>query len=101
MDSLFQTDVQCTNFRQLSAIRLAIEADKVAACFRFAMDAELATQLQRFHLGQLISFVSHVGINTLFPPRDDLLSLLSAPAALVGPLAAARTPRPTLPPPER
>lgn len=90
------TDVQSINLHHLSAIRLAIEKDDAAACFRFSINMELAQRLRGLHQGQLVSFVSHLGANTLFPPRTDLLSLLSMPVSLLAPMAAARTPRPTL-----
>jgi hypothetical protein len=91
------TDVQSANLHNLYAIRLAIEIDKVSACYRFAVDNALAERIQQMHLGHLMSFVSVVGSTTLFPPRNDLLNLLSTPSALAGPLAAAKTPHP-LPP---
>lgn len=90
----FLSDVQSINLHHLSAIRLAIESDDAAACFRFSIDIELAQRLRRLHQGQLVSFVSNIGATTLFPPRTDLLSLLTTPASLLAPLAAARTPRP-------
>ncbi len=96
MGPLSLTDVQSANLHHLYAIRLAIENDKVAACYRFAVDLSLADRLQQMHLGQLMTFVSVVGSTTLFPPRDDLVSLLSQPTALTGPLAAAKTPQPLM-----
>ena len=91
------TDVESINLRTLCTIRLGIEQDRVATCAKFALNAALADHLTTLSQEQLWSIVAHVGQTTLFPPRLDLLSLLKAPAPLVGPLAAVRTPRPSPP----
>jgi hypothetical protein len=57
----------------------------------------LADHLRTLSLEQLWSVVAHVGQNTLFPPRQDLLAILQAPGPLAGPLAAARPARPAPP----
>lgn len=93
------TDVESTNLHMLCAIRLGIEADRVAASSQFALSATLADRLRGLSHEQLWAFVAHVGQTTLFPPRQDLLALLDAPVPLTGTLAAVRTPRPA-PPPE-
>jgi len=38
--------------------------------------------------------VIHVGDTTLFPPRADLVTLLSAPRPLAGPMALVHPPKP-------
>ena len=40
------------------------------------------------------SLTEGVGDTTLFPPRADLVTLLSTPRALVGPMALVRPPMP-------
>ena len=97
MSHLQLTDVQSTNLHLLQVIRLGIELDRVDSCCRFALSAAVADQLQTLSLEQLWSVVAHVGQNTLFPPRQDLLAILQAPGPLAGPLAAARPARPALP----
>ena len=97
MTHLQLTDVQSTNLHLLQAIRLGIELDRVEACCRFTLTATLADHLQTLNQEQLWSIVSHVGQNTLFPPRQDLLAILQAPRSLAGPLAAARSARPSQP----
>ncbi len=88
-------DVQSTNLHLLHAIRLGVEIDRVATCCKFALNAALADHLRTMSHEQLWSFVTHVGQNTLFPPRQDLLSLLQAPTPLAGPLAAVHAARPS------
>lgn len=93
MNDLQLTDVQSTNLHLLQAIRLGLERDRVTTCCKFALDAELAKQLSAQSLDQLVLFVVNVGQTSLFPPREDLLNLLAAPAPLAAPLAAVRLPR--------
>jgi hypothetical protein len=93
MNDLQLSDVQSTNLHLLQAIRLGLERDRVNTCCKFALDAELADRLRGQSFEQLTSFVVNVGQTSLFPPRDDLLALLAAPAPLAAPLAAVRWPR--------
>ena len=93
MNHLQLTDVQSTNLHLLQAIRLGIERDRVSTCCKFSLDAELADYLRTQSLDQLMSFVANVGQTSLFPPREDLLALLTAPAPLAAPLAAVRLPK--------
>lgn len=97
MEILQLTDVQSTNLHLLQVIRLGIELDRIETCCRFALDSTLADHLQTLGHEQLWSVVAHVGQNTLFPPRQDLLALLQAPRPLAGPLAAVQSPRPSSP----
>ncbi len=93
MNDLQLTDVQSTNLHLLQAIRLGLAHDRVNTCCKFALDAELAEKLSAQSLDELMSFVVHVGPTSLFPPREDLVALLAAPAPLAAPLAAVRLPR--------
>lgn len=93
MKPLQQTDVIATNLHLLSAIRLGLEQDRVGTSCRFGLDAALADRLRSLGHDELCLLVTHVGQSTLFPPRHDLLSLLRAPTALTGTLAAVHAPR--------
>lgn len=93
MNDLQLSDVQSTNLHLLQAIRLGLERDRVNTCCKFALSADLADRLRGQSFEQLMSFVVNVGQTSLFPPRDDLLALLAAPAPLAAPLAAVRLPR--------
>ena len=94
MDNLSFDDVQSANLHGLYAIRLAVENDAVGACYRFGINTAIAEKLKQMHYAQLVAFVSEIGSTTLFPPRDDLLILLSTPTPLLGPMAAVKPPRP-------
>jgi hypothetical protein len=93
MNDLQLTDVQSTNLHLLQAIRLGLERDRVTTCCKFALNAALADRLSDQSLDELMSFVVNVGQTSLFPPREDLVALLAAPAALAAPLAAVRLPK--------
>lgn len=94
MSSIQFTDVQLTNLYLLQAIRLGIAQDRIATCCKFGLDATLADGLSAMSQQDLWSFVAHIGQSTLFPPRQDLLALLKAPAPLQASLAAVHAPRP-------
>ncbi len=89
------TDVQATNLYLLQVIRLGIERDPVLTSCKFALDAAQAEHLRRLTQEELCSLVARVGENTLFPPRQDLLRLLTAPAPLAASLAAVHPPQPS------
>ena len=99
MNSIQFTDVQLTNLYLLQAIRLGIAQDRVSTCCKFGLDAAQAEYLATMSQEEVWSFVAHVGQSTLFPPRQDLLALLKAPAPLQASLAAVHTPRPRHPAP--
>jgi hypothetical protein len=94
MSSIQFTDVQLTNLYLLQAIRLGIAQDRVSTCCKFGLDAAQADYLGAMSQEDLWSFVAHIGQSTLFPPRQDLLALLNAPAPLQASLAAVQAPKP-------
>lgn len=87
-------DVQLTNLYLLQAIRLGIAQDRVSTCRKFGLDAEQADHLSAMNHEELWALVVHIGQSTLFPPRQDLLALLQAPAPLMASLAAVHPPKP-------
>ena len=94
MSSIQFTDVQLTNLYLLQAIRLGIAQDRVSTCCKFGLDAAQADFLGAMSQEQLWAFVAQIGQSPLFPPRQDLLALLKAPAPLQASLAAVHAPRP-------
>lgn len=94
MSTIQLTDVQLTNLYLLQAIRLGLAQDQVSTCRKFGLDAIQADHLGAMSQEELWSFVVHIGQSTLFPPRQDLLALLKAPAPLQASLAAVHAPRP-------
>ncbi|MDF3838471.1 hypothetical protein P3W85_36895 [Cupriavidus basilensis] len=94
MSHLQLSDVQSTNLHHLLAIRLGVERDAVATCRKFALDAELARQLQAASIDQIWTLVAALGDATLFLPREDFVALLNTPSPLIGALAAVQPPPP-------
>ena len=89
------TDVEWINLNVLVVIHSGLQNDRAATCSKFALDAEQADYLRYLNLDDLWSLAIHVGDTTLFPPRADLVTLLSTPRPLAGPLALVRPPTPT------
>jgi hypothetical protein len=94
MSDVTLTDVEYTNLSILTAIRISLLHDKVATCCRFSLDAAQADFVAGLTADQIWAIVAHVGPATLFPPRQDLLSLLQTPLPLAGSLAAVRPSKP-------
>lgn len=95
MSHVTLTDVEWINLNQLTVIRASLRHDRAEACCKFALDAAQADYLQELSLEELWSVVIHIGDTTLFPPRADLVSLLTVPRALAGPMALVHPPTPT------
>lgn len=94
MSHLPLTDIQWINLSMLSVIRAGLQHDVAATCCRFGLDMAQADYLRGLSLFELSSSVIHVGDTTLFPPRADLVTLLSAPRALAGAMALVHPPGP-------
>jgi len=94
MSSIQFTDVQLTNLYLLQAIKLGIAQDRVSTCCKFGLDTAQAEYLGAMSQEDVWSVIAHIGQSTLFPPRQDLLALLKAPAPLQASLAAVHAPRP-------
>ena len=95
MSHVTLTDVEWINLNALAVIRAGLQHDPSSTCSKYALDVEQAEYLRQLSLDDLWSLVIHVGETTLFPPRADLVRLLSAPRALAGPMALARSPIPS------
>jgi len=89
------TDVEWINLNVLVVIHNGLQNDSASTCSKFALDAEQADYLRCLNLDDLWSLAVHVEDTTLFPPRTDLVTLLSTPRPLAGPLALVRPPTPT------
>lgn len=95
MSHVTLTDVQWINLNVLAVIHAGLQHDRAATCCKFALDTTQADHLQGLSLDELWSLVVHIGNTTLFPPRADLVSLLSTPRPLAGPLALVHPPTPS------
>ena len=94
MSHVTLTEVEWINLNVLAIIRAGLQHDRASTCCKFALDTKLADHLKGLSLDELWSLVLHVGDTTLFPPRADLLTLLSTPRALAGPMAIIHPPVP-------
>ena len=88
------TDVEWINLSVLAVIHAGLQNDIASTCCKYALDAAQADYLRGLSLDDLCSLVIHVGDTSLFPPRADLVMLLSTPRALAGPMALVHSPTP-------
>lgn len=89
------TDVEWINWNVLAVIHAGLQNDRASTCCKFALDTTQADYLRGLSLDELWSLVIHIGNTSLFPPRADLVTLLSTPLPLAGPLALVHPPAPT------
>lgn len=87
------SDAEWINLNALLVIRAGLQHDAAATCCRYALSTEQAHCLRGLSLDDLWSLVLHVGDTTLFPPRADLVTLVSAPRPLAGPMALVHPPQ--------
>lgn len=95
------SDVQLINLSILITIRDHIKRDPVSACCRFGLHAEQARFFADLSIDRILALVANVGQECLFPPRDDLLALLTLPAPLAGPITSVRPRRKKAPSPSQ
>ena len=94
MSHVTLTDAEWINLNVLVVIRAGLQHDMASTCCRYGLTTEQANYLRSLSLDDLWSLVIHVGDTTLFPPRADLVTLLSAPRPLAGPMALVHPPNP-------
>jgi hypothetical protein len=94
MSHVTLTDVEWINLNVLAVIHAGLQHERASTCCKFALDATQADYLHGLSLDELWSLVIHIGNTTLFPPRADLVTLLSTPRPLAGPLALVHLPTP-------
>lgn len=93
MSTVQLSDVQLVNLSMLITLKDNIKQDPVAACCKFGLRAEHASFLADLSVERIFALVANVGQESLFPPRDDLLALLSVPVPLAGPITSVRPAR--------
>lgn len=92
MNRLELSDVQLVNLSMLITMRDNIKRDPVSACCTFGLRAEQASVFGDLPIDHILAMVANVGQECLFPPRDDLLTLLKLPVPLAGPITSVRPP---------
>lgn len=93
MSHVTLTDAEWINLNALVVIRAGLQHDMASTCSRYGLTTEQANNLRNLSLDDLWSLVIHIGDTTLFPPRADLVTLLSAPRPLAGPMALVHPPK--------
>jgi len=92
MNKIQFSDVQLSNLSMLITIRDGIKRDPVSACCQFGLHADQASFFDDLSVDQILVIVANVGQECLFPPRQDLFSLLGLPLPLAGPISAVHPP---------
>ena len=99
MEKLELSQVQKANLNMLIQIVECAKQDNATACSRFGLDAEQAKFLAPLAFQDMLTLVTHLGDECLFPPRSDLVQILTWPPQLANALLMVHPPQP--PPPVR
>src|SRR5471032_468078 len=86
------SDVQFLNLSMLITMRDSIKHDLVSGCCKFGLHVDQARFLGDLTFDQILVMVANIGHECLFPPRQDLVSLLTLPVPLAGPIASVHPP---------
>jgi len=89
MAPMLLNDVQQLNYTNLATVRDAAREDPIAACCRYGISRDLLEMLSKLTPENVMHIVARLGDEVLFPPREDLGTLLSAPPTVMPLLAAA------------
>lgn len=92
MGNIQFSDVQISNLSMLITIRDGIKRDPVSTCCQFGLRADQASFFGDLSIDQIFVIVANIGQECLFPPRQDLLSLLGLPLPLAGPITSVHPP---------
>jgi hypothetical protein len=86
------SDIQLSNLSMLITMRDGIKRDPVSACCQFGLRADQASFFGDLSIDQIFGIVANIGQECLFPPRQDLFSLLRLPLPLAGPITSVHPP---------
>lgn len=90
MHYLELSTVQITNLTMLMTIQDSIKTDEIAACCHFGLQRNQAQYIAGLSFPQLLTIVVHLGNESLFFLRQDILSVLQHPLPLVGVMSATQ-----------
>lgn len=93
MSDVYLSEVQLLNLSALFTIRDSVQHDLIAACCKFGLSADQARFISTLSINQILVIAVHVGQECLFMPRQDLVSLLTLPAPLAGPITSVHPPK--------
>jgi len=97
MGRLELSHVQIANLNMLILIAECVKRDAAIACSRFGLDADQAEFLSSLAFQEILMLVAHLGDECLFPPRTDLIQVLSWPPQLASAMLLAHPPQPGRP----
>lgn len=97
MGRLELSHVQIANLNMLLLIAECVKRDHAIACSRFGLDADQAEFLATLAYQDILVLVTHLGDECLFPPRTDLIQILSWPPQLANAMLLAHPPQPSRP----
>ena len=92
MSNVQFSDMQVINLSMLITIRDNIKRDLVSACCKFGLREDQASFFGDLSIDQIIVIVANIGQECLFPPRQDLVSLLELPVPLAGLITSVHPP---------
>lgn len=98
MGRLELSHVQIANLNMLLLIAECVKRDQAVACSRFGLDADQAEFLSTLAYQEILVLVTHLGDECLFPPRTDLIQVLSWPPQLAAAMLLAHPALPNRPP---
>ncbi|RUP34396.1 MAG: hypothetical protein EKK45_03180 [Curvibacter sp.] len=90
MHYLELSTVQITNLTMLMTIQDGIKTDEIAACCHFGLQRDQAQYIASLSFPHLLTIVVHLGNESLFFLRQDILNVLQQPMPLVGVMSAAQ-----------
>jgi len=93
MGRLELSHVQIANLNMLLLIAECVKRDRTIACSRFGLDADQAEFLTTLAYQEILVLVTHLGDECLFPPRTDLIQVLSWPPQLANAMLLAHPPQ--------
>lgn len=97
MGQLELSHVQIANLNMLILLAECVKRDTAIACSRFGLDADQAEFLASLAFQDILTLVAHLGDECLFPPRIDLIQVLSWPPQLASAMLLAHPPQPGRP----
>lgn len=90
MHNLELSTVQIGNLAMLMTIQDSIKTDEIAACCHFGLQRDQAQYLAGLSFLHLMTIIVHLGNESLFFLRQDILNVLQHPMPLVGVMSAAQ-----------
>ncbi|MGQ0597171.1 hypothetical protein [Aquabacterium sp.] len=90
MHNLELSTVQIANLTMLMTIQNSIKTDEIAACCHFGLQRDQARYIASLSPPHLITIIVHLGNESLFFPRQDILNVLQQPMALARVMSAAQ-----------